>query len=120
MTDLRLTTAKEPIPVEGLKPRQEEQELAKKLIKLADELVAQVKAKKKDLMWPLDNLPAGVRPKAVQTKMYAMKDEGKLPDKIFPSLRTFKERDKDGKVIKVEEKIYMRYGEPGKTMKKGA
>lgn len=120
MTELRLTTEKEATSIDDIKPRQDDRELTRALIALANELVVQARREKKDLKYKLDKLPPGTRPKAVQTKIYALKEAGKLPEKIFPSLRTFKERDESGNVIKTEEVIYMRFGAPGKSTKKGA
>lgn len=113
MAKLRLTLETQATPVDDIKPRQDNQELTEGLIELADELQKQFKEKlKKDpkitaLKFPLNNLPDDIKPKSVSTKIYALKKQGKLPENIFPTTRTVKEKDDDGKVT-VKEIVYMR------------
>lgn len=110
MTKLRLTLDKQATPVDDIKPRQETEELAEALIELSFELEQQVKEKKflphekKELKYPLNNLPPGTKPKSVTSKIYGLKKAGRLPANIFPTTRT----EKDRETGKAKEVVYLR------------
>lgn len=133
MAKLQLTLDRQATPVDDIKPRQDNSELTEGLIELAERLEQEwqdevKRAKKegrapKDIKYPLNNLPADIKPKSVSTKIYALRVDKKVPENILPAMRTIKEIVKEnGQEREVlREQVYMKWvkNPPPVTTKKG-
>ena len=80
MAKLVLTTEKQLRSLEDLKPRQENAELTEAILEVAEKL-------KPGTYLPLNNLPAEIKLKSVSSKIYGLRDAGKLPISIKPIQR---------------------------------
>jgi hypothetical protein len=113
------------IKLRDIQPRQENQELTEELIRVANTLqkawneevraAQREKRAPEDLAKPMEDLPKDPVPKSVSTKIYALRQEKKLPPNCIPKIRIekYKAKERDPKtgeeieVTKTREHIYM-------------
>lgn len=99
MGKLQLTLETQAMPVDQMKPRQENAELTEALIELSEKLkkawdkeVQTAREKKRnpqDVQFPLNSLPAEIKPHSVATKIYDLRKKLKVPANMLPATRTF-------------------------------
>lgn len=98
MGKLQLTLESQAMPVDQIKPRQENAELTEALIELSGKLkeawekeaekARKEKRHPEDVQFPLNNLPAEIKPHSVATKIYDLRKKIKVPANMLPATRT--------------------------------